>query len=182
MSMEVNQFNKEFPDIAALVNSKNQGAFIEMLEVVRIKKGENLVEYGKPSDKMYLISEGELVISLEEGGSGINLGEAGAGQIVGEISMIEPGPASATVQALEDTAALALSRERFEGFAGEYPADAAFLLREFSKRIARRIRAATASLITVDENGLIILERPAEQQKPGLLQLLSGLFGLGEEK
>ncbi len=182
MSIETSQFKETFSDISSLVGPKSLETLVASLEEVQTPAGEALVEYGQPSDKLYFVTEGKLEVSLKSGGANVGLGEVIGGQIVGEISLIEPGPASATVKALAATTAVALSQKGFEDFAASYPADAAMLLKELSKRIARRTRAATASLIERDESGKLVLDRPAEEHKNRLVQLMSTLFGIGDSK
>jgi CRP-like cAMP-binding protein len=66
-----------------------------------LKRGEVLTLQGETSDDLYIITEGFVEIILEEGKKDprrvvVNLGE---GQIIGEMSLVDRGPRSATAQA-----------------------------------------------------------------------------------
>jgi len=66
-----------------------------------LKRGEILTLQGDASDDLYIVTEGFVEIILEEGKKEprrvvVNLGE---GQIIGEMSLVDRGPRSATAQA-----------------------------------------------------------------------------------
>jgi CRP-like cAMP-binding protein len=62
----------------------------------RVKDGEILIEQGKSIDSIILLLEGQLFVHVEDVGMVARLG---VGEIVGEMSMIDSAPPSATVAA-----------------------------------------------------------------------------------
>jgi CRP/FNR family transcriptional regulator len=92
-----------------------------------------------PSDSLYVMLTGSAkVFHTSEDGRDRIMTTLRAGDAFGELAMIEGEPRSATVQTLEETELLVLSRRDFEGFASEHPHVLYKLLQTMCER-ARRI-------------------------------------------
>lgn len=100
---------------------------------------------GEAPDALYLVLEGLVAIRLR-GLSPESGGTLGPGQIVGEMSFLEGAPASATVQAVENSLLLALPRSLLEQRMQADPAFAGRLYRALARVLARRLRATNAAL------------------------------------
>ena len=82
-------------------------------------KGDNLTHQGAEGNEMYVVQSGLLEVRVGQLGSGVlpphtvvNLGD---GQVVGEMSLVDHGPRSATVQcATAECRVLVIEREAFE--------------------------------------------------------------------
>jgi CRP-like cAMP-binding protein len=79
--------------------------------------GDTLTRHGEPGSEMYVICEGwvEVIPGMSPGGGApravVNLGR---GQLIGEMTLVDNGPRSASVRALsEPTVVQAIDRERF---------------------------------------------------------------------
>ncbi|MFU8805249.1 MAG: cyclic nucleotide-binding domain-containing protein [Bradymonadaceae bacterium] len=93
----------------------------EVREVVRASEirtyapGEALFEQGDAADALYIVEKGELTVrATTPMGEDIVIARLGSGTVVGEMSLIEGGPRSATVEALSECQIFRLSRESFE--------------------------------------------------------------------
>ena len=62
----------------------------------RVKDGEILIEQGKPIDSIILLLEGQFSVAIKDVGI---VARMGVGEIVGEMSMVDSAPPSATVAA-----------------------------------------------------------------------------------
>lgn len=84
--------DSELEDIAAICKAKH------------LKKGDILVEEGKRGESFFIITEGavEVVIDSTFDTSRRAVLNLGAGQLIGEMSLLEQGPRSATVVAIEE--------------------------------------------------------------------------------
>ena len=71
-------------------------------------------------------------------------GDIGAGEVIGEIAMFDPAPASATVTTTEPTEVLVLAHRRFESVVRNNPDLAVALLRTLARRF-HATQAATAT-------------------------------------
>jgi hypothetical protein len=85
------------------------------------------------------------------------------------------------VHAIEDCTLLTFSHDDFKSFCQKQPRAAAELLRVFSKGLAERVRASASGLIRYGDEGKLILEKPADQEKHRLVHLLKRLIGVTED-
>ena len=66
-------------------------------------RGDVLAQEGQPGSEFYIVTEGFVEVSISGGAEDsrvvVNLGK---GQIIGEMSLVDSGPRSATVRAISD--------------------------------------------------------------------------------
>lgn len=100
--------------------------------------GQMLFAEGEPSDALYLVRSGALA-AFRDGAMGRPnlLGYVRAGEPVGEMSMLEERPHSASVYAMRDSEIVRLPTASFERMADKHPS----LMRELSKMMLRRLRS-----------------------------------------
>jgi NTE family protein len=100
--------------------------------------GHILYAEGEPSDALYLLRSGALA-AFRDGAMGRPnlLGYIRAGEPVGEMSMLEERPHSASVYAMRDSEVVRLPKASFERLAQKHPS----LMRELSKMMLQRLRA-----------------------------------------
>jgi predicted acylesterase/phospholipase RssA/CRP-like cAMP-binding protein len=114
----VQHFNDLFgiiePDVIALIE--------ELTEWVSVPAGQMLFAEGDEGDAAHLVATGRLGVFREDGtGSSIPIGQLGRGDIVGELSLIDGEPRSATVYAVRDTQLIRFTREAYEQLLDEFP-------------------------------------------------------------
>jgi CRP-like cAMP-binding protein len=91
---------------------------------------------GDPGDGFYRVDEGLLKVSIASAdGAERILAILGPGTIVGDLSIIDGKPRSATVTALRKSRLRFVSRTVFESFAGERPEIYEYLTRLLSERL-----------------------------------------------
>jgi len=100
--------------------------------------GHMLFAEGEPSDAFYLLRSGALA-AFRDGAMGRPnlLGYIRAGEPVGEMSMLEERPHSASVYAMRDSEIVRLPTASFERIAEQHSS----LMRELSKMMLRRLRS-----------------------------------------
>ena len=80
----------------------------------RFKRGENIVEQGKISGTLFMILSGKVrVLSQDARGREVIMATLEVGDCIGEMSLIDGEPHSATVRAEVQTDVLTLNRETF---------------------------------------------------------------------
>lgn len=127
--------------------------------------GQPLMQQGEPSHDLYVLVDGRVrVVMTTSQGDELLLAVLGAGTTVGELSVLDGRPRSATVYALEPVAALRVGAKAFGQFLLVRPSVVVGLLRVLSGRL----RAA-------DELRLGLAIAPAEQR------LARGLLALAAE-
>src|SRR5204862_7943893 len=78
----------------------------------RLRRGEVLFHEGDSGDKLYIVLDGKVKLGRTSADGRENLlAILGPGQMFGELSLFDPGPRSATVTAVTDTAFASLSHE-----------------------------------------------------------------------
>ena len=73
----------------------------------RVKDGEVLIEQGKSIDSIILLLDGQLSVAVKDVGI---IARLGVGEIVGEMSMVDSAPPSATVAAEGECLVLSLAK------------------------------------------------------------------------
>lgn len=97
-----------------------------------------VVQQTDPSGELYVIVEGHLkVLSAGADGRDTALGIMGPGEVIGEVPLLDGGPRSATVAALEPCELLVIRREPFLKLLETSPKISIELLRVFATRLRR---------------------------------------------
>ena len=85
----------------------------EMSENVVIPPGEYLMREGDPGGSLYVIRDGEFEVTQRMGGQDVVLAVRGPGEVIGEISLLDRKPRSASVRALKETHAITITHDAF---------------------------------------------------------------------
>ena len=102
----------------------------------RFKRGEALVEQGQKSDALYLLLTGRArVMAADSRGREVILATLGQGDYLGEMSIIDNEPHSATVRAEVQTDVLMLGRAEFTRCLSENAAMSLVVMRGLVKRL-----------------------------------------------
>ncbi len=102
----------------------------------RYAPGEVLMRQGDASQVMHVVLSGRVRVDREDsGGEKVLLAELGANEVVGEMGVLDHGPRSATVTAIEATETLELHATAIAVVLIQHPAVAATLLRTLSRRL-----------------------------------------------
>lgn len=99
------------------------------------KAGEQILVEGEVGDSAYLIVSGSVKVSVGAGGKQRDLAELGEGQVFGEMSLIDPGPRSATVTATSDTECVVTKYEEFMDLVKENPDQAIRYMQTLVQRL-----------------------------------------------
>jgi CRP-like cAMP-binding protein len=111
---------------------------------VSLKAGQSLFLSGDRSDGCYRLDEGLLKVSITAATRGERiLAILGVGAIVGELSMLDGSPRSASAKALRASKLRFISSAVFEAFADDHPE----VYRHGMTLLARRLRATNDALV-----------------------------------
>jgi CRP/FNR family transcriptional regulator, cyclic AMP receptor protein len=151
--------------------------------------GSLIVSAEEAGDALYVIASGKVkVVLYGETGREIILSILHGGDFFGEMSLLDRQPRSANVVALEASQLLTLDREAFQTHLGANPTTALAVLAEMSRRlrhadevignlalldvyarVARIIRDLAVKGGERVDGGLLIRERPTQQEIAGLI-------------
>jgi signal transduction histidine kinase len=110
---------------------------------IRAKPGDLLIREGEEGDALLIILSGELEITKHDGGREIALAIRKTGEILGEMSLLEQWPRTASVRAVSDSELLEVDAVAFRKLLETSPAIATTILRT----MAGRLRSTEASLM-----------------------------------
>lgn len=143
----VSLFSKLTPDQAE--------ALASTVSKKRFKRGEILVEQGKKSDALYIVLTGRTrVLMTDNKGREVILATLTSGDYVGEMSLIDDAPHSATVVADQQVDVLVLGRNSFLRCLGENMEMAHAVMRVLVQRL-RKASENISSLALVGVYGRV---------------------------
>ena len=112
-----------------------------IVEEVELMPGEVLIHEGEPGNCMYLIIQGEVrAYSGEE-----TIISLGPGMTVGELAILDPGPRSASVSAVDDVFLFRIDKEPFDEVMADRPEIARAVIRALTQRVREQGRTITDS-------------------------------------
>jgi len=115
------------------------------VQVANFSAGTTILTEGETGDTAYLIASGTVEVSIGHGAKARSLGVLTAGDVFGEMSLIDPGPRSATVRAVTDTECFVTTYEAF--VSDQQNADRTV---ELLKTLVRRLRQMNERVAKID--------------------------------
>lgn len=108
-----------------------------LLKRVRISQGEVLFKEGDAANGLYLIQKGRVKVYVAQDHKEFILNIQGAGEAVGELSLLDDEPRSATVVAMEACDLLYLSKDDFNAWIDQEPRIARTIIIALTQHIRR---------------------------------------------
>ncbi len=106
--------------------------------------GQEIVSEGSTGLGLFVITSGRVEVVKGDGEDRVVLAELGTGDIIGEMALVDDQPRSATINTLEETSCLLITRSSFQSLVDQEP-DIAWCIVPI---LATRIRALQEELIT----------------------------------
>ena len=116
------------------------------MKTVAFKAGDIIIAEGDQGSTAFLIVRGQVEVVVGDGSREKAVGTLDAGEVFGEMSLIDPGPRSATVRAVTDTECVATTYEEFIGSIQSDPERAIL----FMKTLVRRLRDMNERIASMD--------------------------------
>lgn len=156
--MSNTDFNKpELPalGIVADLDDDDRRLLSDYGEFLPVQADTNLITEGAPQSSLYFVISGILHVNTLKDGKRTLIGRVEAGETIGEVSVFDPGPASANVTAKQFSQVWKASRDDLNAFLEAYPEAAGRLLIGIVAEMSRRIRNMNAKLATAElESGI----------------------------
>src|SRR3569833_578837 len=122
-------------------------ALSKEMEMVDVRKGEIVFSEGEPGDSLYIVLSGKSKGGRRAADGRQNLiAVIGPSDMVGELSLFDPGPRTATATAVLDTRLARLRKQSLRPWLTIRPEIAEQILRVLARRL-RRTNDALADLI-----------------------------------
>jgi signal transduction histidine kinase len=94
-----------------------------------------VLQEGEPGDALYVVLDGELEITKRQGGQDILLAVSRAGEFLGEMSLLEQTPRSASVRTLRESRLLVISQAAFQTLLSCSPSAPLTILHTLTSRL-----------------------------------------------
>lgn len=114
-------------------------SIVERSQLLTIPEGTVIIEEGSDSEEMYVVVEGDLVVTKHSTDKEVTLARIGPGEVVGEIALLENAPRNATVAAAAESTLLLI------------PGDAFRDMLQNPKVVLRMFRAVAGRLRNIEE-------------------------------
>lgn len=150
---------------------------VRTMKASNYKKGTVLMQEGVASNGfMMLILRGEVVVEQQQlrRADALILGVVGAGSVLGEMSLMDGEPRSATCTAFTDIDAAVLDRAALIALMDTDPIACSKLLAVLFKRVSERLRATNKKLRAAHQTNQALREQvPHASEAPSLAPLVA---------
>jgi CRP/FNR family transcriptional regulator, cyclic AMP receptor protein len=137
------------------IEGADREAVARRLRARSMRKGQVLFRDGEPGEEMYVVRHGTMVISKPVTGNVEQvLARIGPGDFFGEMSLFDPAPRSATLQAESDVTLLVLDRQNLHHLIETSPQAAAAFFHALVNVFIERLRRSTDLVAEVTRWGL----------------------------
>ena len=129
----------EFKDLEALGNS---------IQSFSIPQGSYIFEEGDNEAFLFWIVLGSVeVVKKDQNDNEILLTRVKRGRVLGEMSILDGEPRSASCRAAQDTEIFVLTAKEFEKLCKTAPTTALILIRSIARTVSRRLRQTSGALL-----------------------------------
>lgn len=137
------------------MDAETAHSFISVMSRGEYSRGEVIFFEGAQGEALYIIVKGKVKMARTARDGRENLlSLLGVGDLVGELSVFDPGPRVSRAHVPEDTVVYELTKERFDTWLGEHLEASVFLLKALARRI-RRTSMTMADLVFTDVPGRV---------------------------
>ncbi len=118
------------------------------LGAYRVPKGGSVFREGAREAFLCVVVSGKIAIVKEDSHHARQgIVALGPGKIVGELSLVDGEPRSATAHALEDSAILVMTKAGYDKLADDFPRLALQLMTRISRTISQKLRQTSGILV-----------------------------------
>ena len=117
------------------LSDEELGQLYAMSRTVSFNSGELLFEEGSPGDALYVILDGELEVTRRQGPQDVVLAVRRTGEFIGEMSLLDQAPRSASVRALRESHLLEISQAAFQTLLSRSASASSKILRTVTFRL-----------------------------------------------
>jgi len=122
--------------------------FAQISDKIELGSGDVIIEEGAEGDALYLIEEGQVVVTKSEGEVRSTLVTLEQGEQFGEMSLLEAAPTSARVSADGVVTLLKIPRLKFIELLDSDYKIAAKVYKALAHSLSHRLRTTSADLVT----------------------------------
>jgi len=162
MTSSVHEFEQTFAGFLDHLGDVDAEVLLGVLEPLTLSADEDAITGGEHHDSLVWVQSGELAVYLD----GHEVSRIGPGEVAGEVGILAPGAATATVRATAPSELHVLSGAALQALWRDHPSIASSIVQGATRVIAGRIREIEGDVDRLPDHGT-----------QGLLGMLSRLFG-----
>jgi len=156
------------------MDDEERRALAAVMDLKQVRAGEVVFRQGEDGDSLLCVVEGLLETLVKDiAGQEIVLATVGAGDAVGEMSMLDGRPRSATVRCTEDARLLVLARDHLLAVLPRSPHLALDMMAQMAAR-ARRVDDLLRSRVSRNVNEEVEAQRTAVERVADAIAAFSG--------
>lgn len=168
MSREIARFLEDV-DIFSPLSDQERLSIASVLTLHEYGAGEALFREGEAGTEMFILREGEIAIEMESsGGETMEIATLSGGDFLGEMSIFEDAPRSATCRSKGRSVLYGLSMEEFSRLMEERPLVAIRVMNRMLRIVASRLHRSSAFLSEMVQWGESARRRSITDEFTGL--------------
>ncbi|HUB68194.1 MAG TPA: Crp/Fnr family transcriptional regulator [Candidatus Methylacidiphilales bacterium] len=112
--------------------------------VMSTKSRDIVIQEGAPQIHLYVVIDGIYAVTTKAAGRDVQLDSVEPGDCFGEVSLFQPGPASATVTSVQDGQLWCMESDHLQQFLFDAPHAGCALILGINTILSRRLKRANA--------------------------------------
>jgi CRP-like cAMP-binding protein len=121
--------------------------FLTLMELAVVPAGQCIVKQDEPGDCMYILISGSAKVIHRKDGKELHLATMKEGDFFGELALVDEGPRSADVEAVEEATLVRVPQSVIRAMAGVVPAAAFKLMVAVGRVLVERLRRGNQKYI-----------------------------------
>jgi len=122
---------------------------LRLTDILEVPAGTRIVSAGETGHCLYVLVEGRARVTVDADGREIELAHIESGDSFGEVSLVDDGPRSANVTAVEPCVLLRITRMTIGVLGGLQPAAAIQILGAIGRALVKRLRTSNQKYIDI---------------------------------
>jgi CRP-like cAMP-binding protein len=112
------------------------------------RAGQVIIREGEPQTSLYIVIAGLFNVTVHPAAHDVLLDTVGAGDCFGEVSIFQPGPASATVTSVQDGRLWYMGVANLQQYLFDYPYAGCAMILGINTILTRRLKRANSVIKT----------------------------------
>ena len=132
-----------------MLTNDELSAFISILSPWEVGAGAHILAEGQIVTHLYLVEDGSVQVRKMAQGREILLGRLGTGAFFGEVNLLDPGVATASIWAMKPTKMAVVDFQTMRSFLDTYPGIGYKIVTVIATELAKRLRKTNERLANV---------------------------------
>jgi CRP-like cAMP-binding protein len=149
IGIQIDDFARSVSVFKGLIDSQLR-SISSICRIVHVKQGDLIFEEGSTDRQLYMLLRGEAEIL--SGADQTVVGRVLAGDVLGEISLVDDAPHSATARAARDCQFIVLAHEDFRSLTKRYPRIGMTVLQNIARSLGNKLKSVDILVAELGRN------------------------------